>query len=70
MGRDRAQIAREIDAYNAANKTISENYKVSLPRYYIHGQEKQQMISHCWRQMACIHPPKNISGGQKNLPIK
>lgn len=27
-GRDRDQIAREIDAYNAANKTISENYKV------------------------------------------
>jgi len=27
-GRDRAQIAREIDEYNAANKTISENYKV------------------------------------------
>ena len=28
-GRDRAQIAREIDEYNAANKTISENYKVN-----------------------------------------
>ena len=28
-GRDRMQIAREIDEYNAANKTISENYKVS-----------------------------------------
>lgn len=27
-GRDRAQIAREIDEYNAGNKTISENYKV------------------------------------------
>jgi lysophospholipase L1-like esterase len=27
-GRDRDQIAREIDEYNAANKTISENYKV------------------------------------------
>jgi lysophospholipase L1-like esterase len=27
-GRDRDQIALEIDAYNAANKTISENYKV------------------------------------------
>ena len=27
-GRDRAQIAREIDDYNAANKLISENYKV------------------------------------------
>ena len=27
-GRDRAQIAKEIDVYNAANKTISENYKV------------------------------------------
>jgi len=27
-GRDRDQIAREIDAYNAANKTISEQYKV------------------------------------------
>jgi lysophospholipase L1-like esterase len=27
-GRDRDQIAREIDAYNAANKTISENFKV------------------------------------------
>jgi lysophospholipase L1-like esterase len=30
-GRDRDQIAREIDTYNAANKTIAENYKV----YYI-----------------------------------
>jgi lysophospholipase L1-like esterase len=30
-GRDRTQIAREIDEYNAANKNISENYKV----YYI-----------------------------------
>ena len=28
-GRDRDQIAREIDGYNAANKTISENYKVN-----------------------------------------
>jgi len=28
-GRDRAQIAREIDEYNTANKTISENYKVN-----------------------------------------
>ena len=28
-GRDRAQIAREIDEYNAANKIISENYKVN-----------------------------------------
>ena len=28
-GRDRAQISREIDEYNAANKTISENYKVT-----------------------------------------
>jgi lysophospholipase L1-like esterase len=27
-GRDRDQIAREIDAYNAANKAISEQYKV------------------------------------------
>jgi len=27
--RDRDQIAREIDEYNAANKTISENYKVN-----------------------------------------
>jgi len=27
-GRDRDQIAREIDEYNATNKTISENYKV------------------------------------------
>lgn len=27
-GRDRDQIAREIDEYNAANKNISENYKV------------------------------------------
>ena len=27
-GRDRDQIASEIDEYNAANKTISENYKV------------------------------------------
>ncbi|HEY5772724.1 MAG TPA: SGNH/GDSL hydrolase family protein [Chitinophagaceae bacterium] len=27
-GRDRDQIAREIDEYNTANKTISENYKV------------------------------------------
>jgi len=27
-GRDRAQIAKEIDDYNLANKTISENYKV------------------------------------------
>ena len=27
-GRDRDQIAREIDAYNAANKIISEQYKV------------------------------------------
>lgn len=27
-GRDREQIAREIDAYNAINKTISEQYKV------------------------------------------
>jgi len=27
-GRDRDQIAREINEYNAANKTISENYKV------------------------------------------
>ncbi|HEX6849588.1 MAG TPA: SGNH/GDSL hydrolase family protein [Chitinophagaceae bacterium] len=27
-GRDRDQIAREIDAYNAANKTISETYNV------------------------------------------
>lgn len=27
-GRDREQIAREIDAYNAANKAISEQYKV------------------------------------------
>jgi len=27
-GRDRTQIAREIDEYNAANKTISDNYKV------------------------------------------
>lgn len=27
-GRDRDQIAREIDAYNAANKTIAEQYKV------------------------------------------
>ena len=29
-GRDRAQIAREIDEYNSANKTISENYKVNF----------------------------------------
>jgi len=29
-GRDRDQIAREIDEYNAANKTISENYKVNF----------------------------------------
>jgi len=28
-GRDRDQIAKEIDEYNAANKTISENYKVN-----------------------------------------
>jgi lysophospholipase L1-like esterase len=28
-GRDRIQIAREIDEYNAANKLISEKYKVS-----------------------------------------
>jgi len=28
-GRDRDQIAREIDEYNAANKLISENYKVN-----------------------------------------
>ena len=28
-GRDRDQIAREIDEYNAANKTISENFKVN-----------------------------------------
>jgi len=28
-GRDRDQIAREIDEYNAANKTISQNYKVN-----------------------------------------
>jgi lysophospholipase L1-like esterase len=28
-GRDRDQIAREIDEYNAANKTISEYYKVN-----------------------------------------
>ena len=27
-GRDRNQIAREIDAYNAANKTISDQYNV------------------------------------------
>ena len=27
-GRDKDQIAREIDDYNAASKTISENYKV------------------------------------------
>jgi lysophospholipase L1-like esterase len=27
-GRDRAQIAREIDAYNAANKQIAEQYQV------------------------------------------
>lgn len=27
-GRGKEQIAREIDAYNAANKTISEQYKV------------------------------------------
>ena len=27
-GRDREQIAKEIDAYNAANKMISEQYKV------------------------------------------
>jgi lysophospholipase L1-like esterase len=27
-GRDRAQIAREIDGYNAANRYISESYKV------------------------------------------
>jgi len=27
-GRDKDQIAREIDDYNAVNKTISENYKV------------------------------------------
>jgi len=28
-GRDRAQIAREIDEYNTANKTISEQYTVN-----------------------------------------
>jgi len=28
-GRDKDQIAREIDEYNTANKTISENYKVN-----------------------------------------
>jgi hypothetical protein len=28
-GRDKEQIAREIDAYNVANKTISEQYKVN-----------------------------------------
>jgi lysophospholipase L1-like esterase len=28
-GRDRGQIAREIDEYNTSNKTISENYKVN-----------------------------------------
>jgi len=28
-GRDKAQIAREIDDYNAANKNISETYKVT-----------------------------------------
>jgi lysophospholipase L1-like esterase len=28
-GRDRDQIAKEIDEYNAANKIISENYKVN-----------------------------------------
>ena len=28
-GRDRAQIAREIDDYNAANKNISDTYKVN-----------------------------------------
>ena len=28
-GRDRDQIAREIDEYNAANKNISETYKVN-----------------------------------------
>ena len=28
-GRDRTQIAREIDEYNGANKNISENYKVN-----------------------------------------
>ena len=27
-GRDREQIAKEIDAYNAANKSIAEKYKV------------------------------------------
>ena len=29
-GRDRAQIACEIDEYNSAKKTISENYKVNF----------------------------------------
>jgi len=29
MGRDRDQIAKEIDEYNAANKTISEKYNVN-----------------------------------------
>ena len=28
QGRDRPQIAREIDAYNAANKSIAQQYKV------------------------------------------
>ena len=27
-GRDRAQIAREIDTYNAANKALAMHYKV------------------------------------------
>ena len=29
MGRDRKQIAKEIDEYNAANKSIAEKYKVN-----------------------------------------
>ena len=29
QGRDRAQIAKEIDDYNAANKSITESYKVN-----------------------------------------
>jgi len=29
QGRDRAQIAKEIDEYNAANKSIAESYKVN-----------------------------------------
>jgi lysophospholipase L1-like esterase len=66
QGRDGKQIAKEIDAYNAANKSIAEKYKVHYIDITPGTREAATDVS--LLQMGCILQQKNICDGQKNLP--